>query len=128
MRDHTLPYPRFDSESFSDVMPAHASTHATKRPAPRRLAWVPACAGMTLLAAGLYTPAVAQERPAEIIAAHIRMQGYACDKALSALRNRKASRPNETVWLLRCSNGIYNVTLVPDLAAKVVLVKDEKQN
>jgi hypothetical protein len=32
------------------------------------------------------------------------------------------------VWLLRCSNGIYNVTLVPDLAAKVVLIKDEKQN
>jgi|SwirhirootsSR3_FD_contig_41_1740264_length_534_multi_2_in_0_out_0_1 hypothetical protein len=71
---------------------------------------------------------LAQENPAEIIAAHIRTQGYACDKALSAQRNRKVSRPNETVWLLRCSNGIYNVTLVPDLAAKVVLIKDEKQN
>jgi len=90
--------------------------------------------GQTLLCSGTVTaalfssPSLAQEKPAEIIAAHIRMQGYACDKALSALRNRKASRPNETVWLLRCSNGIYNVTLVPDLAAKVVLVKDEKQN
>lgn len=73
------------------------------------------------------SPSLAQEKPAEVIAAHIRMQGYACDKALSAQRNRKASRPNETVWLLRCSNGIYNVTLVPDLAAKVVLIKDETQ-
>jgi hypothetical protein len=83
-----------------------------------------ACAIAVALSA---TTAVAQEKPAEIIAAHIRMQGYTCEKALSAQRNRKASRPDETVWLLRCSNGVYNVTLVPDLAAKVVLVKDEKQ-
>jgi hypothetical protein len=94
----------------------------------------PSRRGRVLLSAGAVagvlvgSPCLAQERPAEIIAAHIRTQGYACDKALSAQRNRKASQPNETVWLLRCSNGIYNVTLVPDLAAKVVLVKDEKQN
>ena len=92
----------------------------------RRLRWV-SCVG-AIAGAVLAGSAAAQEKPAEIIAAHIRTQGYACDHALSAQRNRKASRPNETVWLLRCSNGIYNVTLVPDLAARVELIKSDKPN
>jgi hypothetical protein len=92
-----------------------------------RFGWALLCTAAAAVAL-TGSPSRAQEKPAEVIAAHIRTQGYPCDKALSALRNRKASRPNETVWLLRCSNGTYNVTLVPDLAAKVVLVKDEKQN
>jgi hypothetical protein len=104
------------------IVPLNCSQHRTSRIGGALLC----AAGAAVALSG--TPSLAQEKPAEIIAAHIRMQGYACDKALSAQRNRKASRPNETVWLLRCSNGIYNVTLVPDLAAKVVLVKDEKQN
>jgi hypothetical protein len=103
------------------IVPLNARHHRTLR------------LGQALLCAAAATvalsgrPSLAQEKPAEVIAAHIRTQGYACDKALSAQRNRKASRPNETVWLLRCSNGTYNVTLVPDLAAKVVLIKDEKE-
>ncbi len=83
------------------------------------------CAG-ALAGALLAGPATAQENPAEIIAAHIRMQGYACDKALRAERNRKASKPNETVWTLRCSNGPYRVRLVPDLAASVELLKPQE--
>ena len=70
----------------------------------------------------LSTPVAAQEKPADIIAAQIRTQGYACEKALGAQRNRRASKPNETVWTLRCSNGTYRVTLVPDMAAHVKLV------
>ncbi len=109
-------------------MRGYVSLQASSGRASFSDAWRPAFGVGAVAAALLAGPAAAQDKPAEIIAAHIRTQGYACDKALSAQRNRKASRPNETVWLLRCSNGIYNVTLVPDLAAKVVLVKDEKQN
>ena len=73
----------------------------------------------------LPAPAGAQENPAEIIAAHIRRQGYACDNALRAERNRKASKPNEAAWTLRCSNATYRVRLVPDMAAHVELVKQD---
>lgn len=72
-------------------------------------------------------PAAAEtEKPAEIIAAHIRTQGYPCDKPLSAQRNRKASKPNEAAWTLRCSNAVYNVRLIPDMAAHVEKVEDTK--
>ena len=134
---------RSDLLSLSNIMPAScrrrasgtmARIHTTNRLVLRRFTWVPAFAGMTLrpqaaLLAGalaialLAIPAAAEEKPAEIIAAHIRTQGYACENALGALRNRKASRPNETVWTLRCSNGTYRVTLVPDMAAHVELMK-----
>jgi hypothetical protein len=110
--------------SIADAMPG---TPAIPRGVFRRLAWVPTCAGMTL-ALGLGTPSIAQENPAEIIAAHIRMQGYACDKALNAERNAKISKPNETVWMLQCSNGSYRVRLVPDMAAAVEQVKPDKSN
>ena len=81
-----------------------------------------------LLAAGalapvLVVPAAAQERPADIIAAHVRMQGYVCGDALAAERNRKASKPNGAVWTLRCNNAVYRVRLVPDMAAHVEPVK-----
>ena len=59
------------------------------------------------------------EMPKDIIAAHIRMQGFACDKPISAERDRADSRPNETVWVLRCENQSYQVRLVPDMAAAV---------
>lgn len=59
------------------------------------------------------------ETPKEIIAAHIRMQGFACDKPVSAVRDSGHSKPNETVWLLKCENHSYRVRLVPDMAADV---------
>ena len=63
--------------------------------------------------------ATVAETPKEIIAAQIRMQGFACDKPVSAERDRAASRPNETVWLLKCEDRSYRVRLVPDMAADV---------
>jgi hypothetical protein len=82
-----------------------------------------------MAAAGALGPALAaaaQERPAEIIAAHIRTQGYECVKPLAAQRNRKASKPNEAAWTLRCSNAVYKVRLIPDMAAHVEKVEDGK--
>ena len=59
------------------------------------------------------------EMPKEIIAAHIRMQGFTCDKPISAERDRAASKPNEAVWHLKCEDQNYRVRLVPDMAADV---------
>jgi hypothetical protein len=59
------------------------------------------------------------EAPEEIIAAKIRILGFACDKPVSAVRDRAASKPHETVWLLKCEDYSYRVRLVPNMAADV---------
>lgn len=59
------------------------------------------------------------EQPAEIIAAHVRTQGYECREPRSARHEAQLSRPNAQVWLLECANATYRITLVPDLQAKV---------
>ena len=65
-----------------------------------------------------YIPAQgAEERPADIIAAQIRDQGYACAKALSA--DREQSELGDAVWILKCDDATYRVKLIPDMAAKV---------
>jgi hypothetical protein len=66
----------------------------------------------------------AQEGPKDIIATQIRSQGYACDSPQSPERDAGASTANETVWMLRCQNASYRVTLIPNLAAKVEKVGD----
>lgn len=73
------------------------------------------------LVAGLIGPSFlhAQELPRNILAAHIRAQGFACDKALSAKRDAKLSKRDNAVWVLRCSNATYRIGLIPDVAAKV---------
>jgi hypothetical protein len=91
-----------------------------RHPTLRSRAVVCVCA---ILGAALAVPAAAVEKPANIIAAHIRNQGYACHNALSARRNWWASRPNQAVWVLRCNNAAYRVRLVPDMAATVERIK-----
>jgi len=61
----------------------------------------------------------AGETPQDVLAAQIRLQGYACDKSLGAVRDRKRSKPDHAVWVLRCSNATYRVSRFPDMAAKV---------
>ena len=62
---------------------------------------------------------VAAETPQTMLSAQIRLQGFTCDKALGAVRDKKRSRPDRAVWVLRCSNATYRVTRAPDMAAKV---------
>ncbi|OSI65517.1 hypothetical protein [Bradyrhizobium canariense] len=62
---------------------------------------------------------VAAETPQEILAAQIRMQGFACDKPLGAVRDKKRSRPDHAVWILKCRNATYRIGRAPDMAAKV---------
>jgi hypothetical protein len=59
------------------------------------------------------------EKTPDILAAQIRDQGYACNKAQSAQREQKESAPNETVWILTCEDDTYRMTLVPDMGARV---------
>ncbi len=64
--------------------------------------------------------ALAQDEPAaSIIAAQIRKQGFACEKAQNAQKDAKADRPDLPVWILNCGNTSYRVQLVPNMAAKV---------
>lgn len=74
---------------------------------------------MTSICVGLATPCVAQESPKEVLAAHLRTQGYKCDRPKSATRDAAASRPDEAVWTIKCENARYRVRLVPDMAAIV---------
>ena len=60
------------------------------------------------------------ETPQAVLAAQIRIQGFSCDKVLGATRDKKRSRPDHEVWVLRCSNANYRVSRYPDMAAKVV--------
>ena len=61
----------------------------------------------------------AAEKPQDMLAAQIRSQGFACDKALGAKRDAKRSKPDHAVWVLKCSNGTYRVSRAPDMAAQV---------
>jgi len=61
----------------------------------------------------------AGETPKDVLAAQIRMQGVACDKPLSAVRDAKRSKPDHEVWVLKCSNATYRISRFPDMAAQV---------
>lgn len=55
----------------------------------------------------------------DIIAAQLRRQDYACDRAVSAERDGNASRPGSAVWRLECNNASYTVRLTPNQRADV---------
>ena len=79
---------------------------------------------LVAVAAVLFSPqAQAQqpsaETPQNMLSAQIRTQGYTCDKSLGATRDKKRSRPDHEVWVLRCSNATYRISRAPDMAAKV---------
>jgi hypothetical protein len=73
-----------------------------------------------LLVSGLTgSAAQAQETVRNMLAAQIRTQGYPCDQALGAKKDRRRSKPDHEVWILRCNNATFRVSRAPDLAAKV---------
>lgn len=69
-----------------------------------------------LASCGFVTTSQAQESPKDIVAAHLRLQGYKCDAPKSARRDIQGSRPDEAVWLITCEDARYRVRLVPDMA------------
>jgi hypothetical protein len=64
-----------------------------------------------------------KEMSKHIIAVQVRKQGHACESPKSARRDAKNSRPNETAWVLECTNATYRVRLMPDMAARIEKVR-----
>jgi len=60
----------------------------------------------------------------DLLAAQLRTQGFACDHPSNAKLDEKASKPNETVWVVECKGVRYRMTVVPDLAAKIEKLGD----
>ena len=88
--------------------------------------WKPGCCALML--AGLVgltspEPAAAQQMAMEtvqgMLAAQVRTQGFACDRALKATRDAKHSRPDLGVWVLRCNNATYRISRAPDMSARI---------
>lgn len=77
-------------------------------------------AGFAVLASAV--PADAQS-PQDDLAAQVRIQGFACDKAQGATRDKRRSKPDYAVWVLKCSNAVYRVSRAPDLAAKIEVLR-----
>ena len=80
--------------------------------------------GLLVLASTMSGPTAslaqtAQETLQTMLAAQIRMQGFACDKPLGAVKDRRHSTPDHGAWVLKCSNATYRVSRSPDMAAKV---------
>ena len=71
-------------------------------------------AGCMALAAG-----TEDKDTANILAAQLRDQGYACDQPKSAEEDAQASKPDEEVWVVQCENAKYRMRLHPDMAAEV---------
>jgi hypothetical protein len=84
------------------------------RRAPTRLP-LPALA---LLLAVVPARAWAQDT-ADMLADTVRDRGFRCEQAEAAERDEALSRPDEAVWVLRCSNGRYRVRYPGDTAPQV---------
>lgn len=81
-----------------------------------------AVAMLGLCAAAAAGAALAQERPADVLAAAVRTQGFPCDKPLNAEREGQAAA-DQPVWILRCDTGAYRVRLSPNRTAQVERVR-----
>ena len=65
----------------------------------------------------------AGQSPKDVIAAQVRIQGFACDRALRAVQEKQRSRPDHEVWILKCSNATYRFSRYPDLAARIEVLR-----
>jgi hypothetical protein len=63
------------------------------------------------------------QTPADDVAAQIRVQGYRCDRPVTAKRDVRRSKPDSAVWVLNCGNATFRVRLDPNLAARVTKLK-----
>ena len=69
----------------------------------------------------------AEETPADVLAAHLRLQGHRCDRAQSVQRDTQRSKPDAAVWIVTCESASYRVELVPHMAARVERIEaDDK--
>jgi hypothetical protein len=60
---------------------------------------------------------------ADQVAEAVRDRGLACANVVSAERDEAASRPDEAVWILTCSDGRYRVRFKGDTGPQVEQIK-----
>ena len=58
-----------------------------------------------------------------VLAAQIRIQGFACDEPQRATRDAKLSKPDYAVWVLTYKNATYRIGRYPGLEARVEKLK-----
>lgn len=84
-----------------------------------------------LAATAQLNPAAAFAAPSEkapgIVAAQLRRQGVACTTPRGGVLDSENSTPHETVWILRCDEASYRVTLIPHLGARITPVCQQDQ-
>jgi hypothetical protein len=61
----------------------------------------------------------ADTEPAKVTATAIRAQGMACAEPVTAQRDPAASKPDEPVWLVACSDGRYRVRLMGEAKPRI---------
>jgi hypothetical protein len=71
-----------------------------------------------LLLAALAHPLGAQDA-VDTVADTVRDRGHPCAQAIAAERDEAASRPDEAVWILTCSDARYRVRFPGDTAPQV---------
>ena len=67
----------------------------------------------------------ATEQAKSILADQVRDQGNACARAEEAHRDLALSKPDEPVWILKCSNAVYRIRLLGDMAAEVEVLDSD---
>jgi hypothetical protein len=67
----------------------------------------------------------APDQAKSILADHVREQGYACNRPQEAHHEQSLSKPDQPVWILRCSNAVYRVQLRGDISAKVEVIESQ---
>jgi hypothetical protein len=91
---------------------------------PVLLTGLVAAAGLPLTA----TAASVKEVSKDIIAVQIRKQGFACGTPEKAERDQTTGNPDDPVWMLTCDNAVYRVHLIPNMAAKIERVSDDRKD
>jgi hypothetical protein len=84
--------------------------------------FAPFASGVSLGMIAALSPAALAQAPAEalvVVANHVRLQGYKCDKPSAVERDVSLSKPGLPVWLLTCGEGRYRVELIPHKQARV---------
>src|SRR5262245_19042934 len=61
----------------------------------------------------------AQETPAETLATQLRRQGHRCEGPVNVERDAERSKPDEPVWVVKCTIASYRIRLIPHTAAHV---------
>lgn len=71
------------------------------------------------IAIGMAAGSASAQDPTATLADTVRDRGHPCAKAVSSERDQQASRPDEAVWILTCSDARYRIRYPGDTAPQV---------